>query len=504
MMGVRAGLAAALSGVVVAGLVNAPPVTGAGVGMGAQAPPLAAVSARASVQVPVSTGKRPTVRLRSTTRLVVDIDPNLSGTKVWKFVLKRRTATGEWERVGVYRTRGAAEIRRLRVEPGTYRVRVRARHGYRAVTTRAYQHTPSVVTTRVSVRFDGGRITRGRSALSSISGDGRWIAFTSAAPNLVTDDTNKKGDVFLFDRRTRQTRRVSVRSDGGQATGGRSAYPAISADGRWITYTSKATNLVDDDTNGTWDVFLFDRDTGTTQRVSVRSDGGQATGTSRGQPAISGDGRWITYSSAAADLVADDTNEESDVFLFDRDTGTTQRVSVRSDGGQANGGSGGPAISADGRWITYTSAARNLVADDTNRRADVFLFDRDIGTTRRVSVRTGGGQFRYCCSYDPAISADGRWITYTSGARNLVADDTNGRDDVFLFDRDTGTTRRVSVRTGGGQFRSCCGSRALGDSYGPAISADGRWVTYSVYVEATYTDPDRWGLITDVFLTRMW
>jgi Tol biopolymer transport system component len=504
MMGVRAGLVSVLSGVVVAGLVTAPTVTGAGGGVGEQAPTLAAESARAAVQVPVSTWQRPTVRLRSTTKLVVNIDPNLSGSKSWAFVLKRRTATGAWERVGgVYRTRGAAEIRRLRVEPGTYRVRVRARRGYRAVTTRAYQHTPSVVTTRVSVRFDGGRITRGRSALSSISGDGRWIAYTSAARNVVTDDTNNTGDVFLFDRKTRQTRRVSVRSDGGQATGGRSASPAISANGRWIAYTSKATNLVDDDTNGTWDVFLFDRDTGTTRRVSVRSDGSQATGSSKGDPAISADGEWISYTSAA-DLVADDTNAESDVFLFDRDTGTTERVSVRSDGGQADGGSGGPAISADGRWITYTSAARNLVADDTNKRADVFLFDRDTGTTRRVSVHTDGGQVARKSSYDPAISADGRWITYTSAARNLVADDTNGRDDVFLFDRDTGTIRRVSVRTGGGQFRYCCGSRALGDSSDPAISADGRWVTYSVYVEATYTDPNKWGLITDVFLTRMW
>ena len=194
--------------------------------------------------------------------------------------------------------------------------------------------------------------------------------------------------------------------------------PAISADGRWITYDSYATNLVDDDTNGCRDVFLYDRDTGTTRRVSVRSDGGQATGaaptTRRSAPTAAGS----PTPRCATNLVDSDTNGTCDVFLFDRDTGTTRRVSVRSDGGQATGQlrHRAPAISADGRWITYYSDAANLVDDDTNacaRRVPLRPGHRHhpagVGAQRR---RTGHRQ----SPIDPAISADGRWITYASDA----------------------------------------------------------------------------------------
>ncbi len=180
-------------------------------------------------------------------------------------------------------------------------------------------------------------------------------------------------DVFLFDRDTGLTRRVSVNSNGAQANQW-SEVPAISADGRWITYTSYATNLVDNDTNGAIDVFLFDRDTGRTRQVSVNSNGAPANGNGQSRfPAISAGGRWIAYHSGATNLVDNDTNNKRDVFLFDRDTGLTQRVSVRSNGAQAGSSSLFPAISADGRWITYNSDATNLVADDTNGMTDVFL-----------------------------------------------------------------------------------------------------------------------------------
>ena len=154
--------------------------------------------------------------------------------------------------------------------------------------------------------------------------------------------------------------------------------PAISSDGRWITYYSDAANLVDNDTNGIADVFLYERETGITRRVSVRSDGGQAAGAARQHgwmllPAISADGRWITYFADAVNLVDNDTNSMGDVFLYDRDTETTRRVSVRSDGAQVTGNFGGPAITGEGRWITYTSTAADLVDNDTNDIEDVFL-----------------------------------------------------------------------------------------------------------------------------------
>ncbi len=346
---------------------------------------------------------------------------------------------------------------------------------------------------RISVRSDGGQAANS-SYSPAISADGRWVTFYSLAENLVDGDTNGATDVFLYDRDSGLTRRVSVRSDGGQANGG-SYDRAISANGRWIAYASYATNLVDNDTNGIADVFLFDRATGSTQRVSVRSDGGQANDSDSAlEPAISADGRWIAYNSIATNLVDNDTNGVRDVFLFDRDTSTTRRVSVRSDGGQATGqDSEGPAVSGDGRWITYWSYAANLVDGDTNAASDVFLYDRDTGTTRRVSVRSNGAQATDG-SYEPAISADGRWISCSSYATNLVDNDTNGMADVFLFDRDTGTTQRVSVRSNGAQ--------ASNVSIGPAISSEGRWIAYTS-AAADLVDNDTNGM-NDVFLSRMW
>ncbi len=612
--GRRSGFGAVLAGVMVAGLVSAPPVVGTSPGVPGSVPQFvaAAPAGPPTVVVPMAKKKkRPRVAFASKKRLVVNIDPDLRGKKNWKFKLQRKSR-GKWRKVGIYRTRGKSEIRKLKVKKGKYRVKVYARPGYRKVTTKAYRFTPTTPTTpipppapptpppstpppttppppilpdttapgvvtglavvdptatsinlvwtnpadadlatvivrratgttvpetptdgatvaltsataasatdaglpvdtpltyavftrdatgntspgaalttrtlgpsvmdltRVSVLSDGSQAT-GHSSSPAISADGRWIAYISAESNLVDDDTNGVPDVFLYDRNTGLTRRVSVRSDGDQATGGTSSGPAISADGRWITYTSYATNLVDDDTNGVPDVFLNDRDTGLTRRVSVRSDGDQATGGTSSGPAISADGRWITYTSYATNLVDDDTNGVPDVFLYDRDTGLTRRVSVRSDGVQATGRSGGPAISADGRWITYTSQAADLVANDTNNTYDVFLFDRDTGLTRRVSVSSDGDQ---ATGYTggTTISADGRWITYGSEAANLVDDDTNGLSDVFLYDRQAGLTRRISVRSDGGQAIGPIPDLAApGGSYVQAISADGRWTTY--------------------------
>ncbi len=523
----------------------------------------------------------------------MNIDPDLRRKKNWKFKLQRKSR-GKWRKVGIYRTRGKSEIRKLKVKKGKYRVKVYARPGYRKVTTKAYRFTPTTPdttapgvvtglavtgrtatsitlgwtnpadpdlatvivrratgntapatpadgaavplasataasvtdaglqvdapqsyavftrdttgntspgvplttrtlgpsvkdTTRVSVRSNGDQATGGNSLNPAISADGRWISYHSDATNLVANDTNGQRDVFLHDRDTGTTRRVSVRSNGDQANG--SSYArAISADGRWITYQSDATNLVDGDTNSAADVFLFDRDTGQTERVSVRSNGQQADGPS-GDSAISADGRWITYTSYATNLVDNDTNGEHDLFLLDRDTGQTERVSVRSNGQQADGPSGDSAISADGRWITYQSYATNLVDNDTNTTTDVFLFDRDTARTERVSVRSNGAQANDD-SYSPAISADGRRISYHSWATNLVANDTNSAADVFLFDRDTAQTERVSVRSNGAQ--------ADNYAYGPAISADGRWISY--YSWATNLVDGDTNSAPDVFL----
>jgi archaellum component FlaF (FlaF/FlaG flagellin family) len=240
--------------------------------------------------------------------------------------------------------------------------------------------------------------------------------------------------------------RVSVASDGSQANG-ESALPAISADGRYVTFQSSAGNLVSGDTNGYWDVFVHDRQTGQTSRVSVASDGSQGNGVLQ-CPMISADGRYVAFNGWADNLVPGDTNylcdtdvdgiwddNCPDVFVHDRQTGHTQRVSVASDGSQGNGGvSQYLAISADGRYVVFASSSSNLEPEfsDTNETWDIFVHDQQTGQTRRVSMASDGSQGDKISEY-PAISADGRCVAFGSYATNLVPGDTNSYIDVFVW-----------------------------------------------------------------------
>jgi Tol biopolymer transport system component len=223
-----------------------------------------------------------------------------------------------------------------------------------------------------------------------------------------------------------------VRSNGDQADD-ETIGPSISADGRYVAFESYATNLVDDDTNGTSDIFVHDRQTGDTERVSVRSNGDEANEQSYAA-SISADGRYVAFFSEATDLVDDDNNGTPDVFVHDRQTGDTERVSVLSNGDEADGFSFNPSISADGRYVAFPSYATNLVDDDTNGDWDVFVHDRQTGTTERVSVHSNGDEANEH-SYVASISADGRYVAFESDATNLVDDDGNGLQDVFVHDR---------------------------------------------------------------------
>ena len=224
------------------------------------------------------------------------------------------------------------------------------------------------------------------------------------------------------------TKRVSVDSLGAQGIGD-SEGPSISAHGRFVAFYSSAANLVGSDTNGARDVFVRDRKTGKTTRVSVNSHGAQANGESFAAP-ISADGRFVAFLSSASNLVGGDTNGARDVFVRDRKAGKTRRVSVDSHGAQGNGDSFIPSISADGRFVAFYSDAANLVAGDGNAAGDGFVRDRKAGRTKRVSVASHGTQGNDT-SFPPSISADGRFVAFTSLANNLVAGDTNGASDIF-------------------------------------------------------------------------
>ena len=269
------------------------------------------------------------------------------------------------------------------------------------------------------------------------------------------------------------TTRVSVATGGTQVTGGgplASLFADVSDDGRYVAFTSTATNVVAGDTNGVQDIFVHDRQTGSTTRVSVGPGGAQANGASAGQ-SISSDGRFVAFQSGATNLVAGDTNGLADNFVHDRQTGVTTRVSVATGGAQATGGSSFiTAISANGRFVAFYSSATNLVAGDTNGLQDVFRHDRQTGTTIRVNVATGGAQAVGQGSFGPFISSDGRFVGFYTAAANLVPGDTNGVSDVFIHDVQTGTTSRVSVGPGGTQ--------ANGESLVGSFSNDGRFVCF--------------------------
>jgi Tol biopolymer transport system component len=328
---------------------------------------------------------------------------------------------------------------------------------------------PAQTTLRVSVDSNGAQADAS-SSMSALSADGRFLAFQSAATNLVPGDTNAKTDVFVHDRYTGLTERVSIENAGAQAN--RDSFsPAISADGRFVAFTSGATNLVLGDTNHVRDVFVRDRQNGTTERVSVDSNGNEAWIESSA-PSISGDGRLVAFYSLASTLVVPDTNDAGDIFVHDRVTGLTQRVSISSSGAQADAESGAPMISADGRWVVFGSAATNLVPGDTNGAWDVFVYDLWSSTIERISVDSSGAQANSSSS-SQAISADGRFVAFSSTASNLVAGDTNGVGDVFVRDRRNGTTERRSVDSNGLQANAA--------SQDCALSADGRLLLFLSY-----------------------
>lgn len=337
-------------------------------------------------------------------------------------------------------------------------------------------------TTRVSVSSSGEeshcRDPFGCSSAAGISADGRYVAIVSDAPDLVPGDTNLASDVFVHDRRTGVTSRVSVSSAGSQGNGS-SGFAAISSDGRYVAFTSGASNLVAGDTNDAADVFVRDRRTGRTTRVSLDSRGRQTNSASESSgPAISAHGRFVAFTSNASNLVPHDTNELPDVFVRDLRTGRTTRVSVNSRGRQAAGdrtgnGSNAPSISANGRFVAFHSAASNLVRGDTNRVFDIFVRDRKTKRTRRVSVSSRGRQANAESFGPPSISPDGRFVAFGSLASNLVAGDANDITDVFVYDRRTQRVTVGSLNTEGAQ-----GDDGSSNAVG-AFSADDRSLAFS-------------------------
>ena len=282
-------------------------------------------------------------------------------------------------------------------------------------------------TSRASISSDGTQ-ANDSSYAPSISADGHFIAFHSYASNLVSDDLNMEADVFVYNQDTGETRRISVASDGTEGNSD-SVNPSISADGRFIAFSSYASNLVDDDTNGVNDIFIHDQQTGETIRISKSSDGTQGNNTSD-YPSISADGRFVAFESQASNLVPNDTNGVKDVFVHDQQTGETIRSSVASDGLQGDRESDSPSISADGRYVAFSSNADNFVPGGVITN-NIFVHDKQTGETVDISMTSDGIQGNRSSDY-PSMSANGQYVAFESLATNFVPGDTNDRRDIFV------------------------------------------------------------------------
>ncbi|WP_456389579.1 hypothetical protein [Profundibacter sp.] len=323
-------------------------------------------------------------------------------------------------------------------------------------------------TRRVSVATDGTEGNQ-RSSTGSISEDGRYVAFQSGSTNFESTFPNSYSDIFVHDLQTGETELITVPMAGAIYVNGHSSVPDISADGRYVTYYSPAFSLVPGDTINTGDIYVYDRQLGITTRINERADGDGSSSVAR-YPAISDSGGHVAFETAASDLTVGDTNGQFDIFVRNLDTEVTERISVASDGTQGDGASQQASISDDGRYVAFRSYATNLVDGDTNGRTDIFLHDRVTGITTRISVAADGTEGNGT-SDNPNISADGRYVTFSSDSSNLVAEDTSVERDIFVYDHLTGMIQRASVASDG--------SEANNRSTQASISADGSVITFT-------------------------
>ncbi len=340
---------------------------------------------------------------------------------------------------------------------------------------------------RVSVG-DGGAESDGNSYDGAVTGNGRFIALNSDATNLMPAAGNANEDIFVRDRKTGTNLLASRNLSGGEGNND-SRSPAISDNGRYVVFGSYATDLVAGDANFVHDIFLTDMRTGVVTRISEPPGGGDSDGHSfLYGAAISKNGRYVVYYSTASNLVSDGGGNYF-IYLYDRVKGTNTLISRNPAGTPANGECDDPSISPNGRFVAYYSSASDLVAGDSPGNQDVFVYDVKKGTTRKASVGLLGAEANGS-SLDPVVSNNGRWVAFFSDATNLVANDTNGHFDVFLADLDAGSTRRVSV--------TADGTEGSADSYSAAMSADGKVLVF--YTSASNLDPgDANGTQDDIY-----
>ncbi|MFA6897753.1 MAG: metallophosphoesterase, partial [Patescibacteria group bacterium] len=326
--------------------------------------------------------------------------------------------------------------------------------------------TTTGVNERINLTPDG-KDANGSSSFSSISGDGKYVAFLSFASNLVAEDTNGSADVFVYNREEKKTVLASRGLDGKPAGGAYS--PSISANGQYVVFQSEAANMAEEDKNTRTDIFVYNIATGTVECASSASDGTVGDSYSF-EPSVSADGRRVAFASLSTNFVAGDINGLADIFVKDLDTQEIERVNLSSEGKEGGEKGFSPAISPDGRYVTFISGSWNLVEDDTNNHQDVFVYNLTDHTIQRVSVNSNGEQANDN-SYRPLVSENARYVIFSSFASNLTKEDTDNVTDVFIRDRNTQELKIVSISNEG----------IKGNSYSNSedITPDGKYILIS-------------------------
>jgi hypothetical protein len=364
----------------------------------------------------------------------------------------------------------------------------------------------------VSVNQSGSASGNGHSLHTdtSISADGRFVAFVSEASDLVAGDANGTWDVFVRNLQTGTTVLASVNAAGTSSGNGRAGVTgtsvltpslSISGDGRFVVFSSDATDLALSDTNGREDIFVRDMQNGSTSLATINAAGTASANGVSFFPAIAADGSTISFRSTASDLVANDTNATTDVFVRRLSTGVTSLVSVNAAGtGSGNGASMANTINDDGRYVAFTSSAGNLVANDSNgtSRSDVFLRDLQAGTTTLISVTPDGAGSGNENSSVPIVSTAGNLVVFASSSTNLVSlPDNNAAQDVFVRDVQAGTTSLISVN----RLGSAAGAGRSALLGRPGISSNGNIVVFiSEAPDIVNNDPNG---STDVFVRNL-
>jgi Tol biopolymer transport system component len=342
-------------------------------------------------------------------------------------------------------------------------------------------------------RFEPGGTAEATYGISptDVSADGRYVAFVVDSDGAIEDDANGSLDLFVRDRETGSTDGIG-RNDYGQLVG--SYGGTISDDGRFVAFLA-ADGILTEDANGYADVFLRDRQTDTTVLLSRGLDG--ASNGQSSMPQISGNGRFIVYESQASNLVAGDDNDASDVFVYDTVAGTTRLVSAGRTGGSARGFSSEPSISSDGRYVAFASNAWNLHPELDTFGIQVFVRNLVTNTVSVVSVDSGGAPGSYGASFGPSISADGTLVAFASLSSTLDPADGNGEADIFVHNREEGTTRLVSLPRGA----ATTGEQSNGRSDEPQLSGDGSVVSFRS--DAANLVPDDVNETSDAFAVKL-